>query len=169
MCGIVGAWQLDGQNVDATAVREMRDTLIHRGPSDAGLWVDGPVGLGHRRLSIIDLSEAGRMPMSSRDGRVQAVFNGEVYNFRALRAELEALGHAFFSETDSEVVLRAYEPLQWDVCDRNLGWSRAAHGSRARRGRAETTLLRLPTRKMAPPRVDAFAIDSIRWKRAANR
>ena len=121
MCGIVGAWQLDGQNVDATAVREMRDTLIHRGPSDAGLWVDGPVGLGHRRLSIIDLSEAGRMPMSSRDGRVQAVFNGEVYNFRALRAELEALGHAFFSETDSEVVLRAYEHWGTDCFDRFNG------------------------------------------------
>ncbi|MGB5284569.1 MAG: asparagine synthetase B, partial [Polyangiales bacterium] len=121
MCGIVGAWQLDGQNVDATAIREMRDSLIHRGPNDAGLWVDGPVGLGHRRLSIIDLSEAGRMPMSSQDGRVQAVFNGEVYNFHALRAELETLGHAFFSETDSEVVLRAYEHWGTDCFDRFNG------------------------------------------------
>jgi asparagine synthase (glutamine-hydrolysing) len=111
MCGIVGAWQLDGQAVDPTALATMRDSLMHRGPDDAGLWVDGPVGLGHRRLSIIDLSEAGRMPMASPDGRVQAVFNGEVYNFRTLRAELEAKGHPFHSATDSEVVLRAYE--QW--------------------------------------------------------
>jgi asparagine synthase (glutamine-hydrolysing) len=89
----------------------MRDVLTHRGPNDAGLWVDGPLALAHRRLSIIDLSEAGRMPMASPDGRVQAVFNGEVYNFRALRTELEAKGHAFHSESDSEVVLRSYE--QW--------------------------------------------------------
>ncbi|MGB8329377.1 MAG: asparagine synthase (glutamine-hydrolyzing) [Polyangiales bacterium] len=111
MCGIVGAWQLDGIAVDPAALIAMRDSLVHRGPDDAGLWIDGPVGLGHRRLAIIDLSEAGRMPMSSPDGRVQAVYNGEVYNFRALRTELEAKGHHFFSETDSEVVLRAYE--QW--------------------------------------------------------
>ena len=111
MCGIVGVWQLDGQAVDPAAVVQMRDALVHRGPDDAGLWVDGPLALAHRRLSIIDLSEAGRMPMASPDGRVQAVFNGEVYNFRALRAELQAEGHTFKSETDSEVVLRAYE--QW--------------------------------------------------------
>jgi len=109
MCGIVGVWQLDGESIDPFDVERMRDALVHRGPDDAGLWADGPVALGHRRLSIIDLSEAGRMPMSSPDGRVQAVFNGEVYNFRSLRAELEASGQAFQSETDSEVVLRSYE------------------------------------------------------------
>jgi asparagine synthase (glutamine-hydrolysing) len=111
MCGIVGAWQLDGRAVDPASIENMRDTLIHRGPNDAGLWVDGPIGLGHRRLSIMDLSEAGRMPMCSPDGLVQSVFNGEIYNFRALRADLEAKGHRFRSEGDSEVVLRAYE--QW--------------------------------------------------------
>ncbi len=109
MCGIVGIWHFDGGSVDPQALGEMRDTLVHRGPDDAGLWAEGPVGLGHRRLSIIDLSEAGRMPMASPDGRVQAVFNGEVYNFRELRRELRIEGHAFHSETDSEVVLRAYE------------------------------------------------------------
>jgi asparagine synthase (glutamine-hydrolysing) len=121
MCGIVGAWHLDGQPVDATRVEEMRDTLVHRGPNDAGLWVEGAVALGHRRLSIIDLSEAGRMPMGSTDGRVQAVFNGEIYNFRTLRAELESKGHSFYSETDSEVVLRAYEQWGADCFDRFNG------------------------------------------------
>jgi asparagine synthase (glutamine-hydrolysing) len=109
MCGIVGVWNLSGAPVDAHDVLRMRDALTHRGPDDAGLFVDGPVALGHRRLSIIDLSDAGRMPMGSPDGRVQAVFNGEVYNFRELRKELRARGHRFESETDSEVVLRAYE------------------------------------------------------------
>lgn len=121
MCGIVGVWQLDGRAVDPTAFQRMRDALIHRGPNDAGLWVEGPLALGHRRLSIIDLSEAGRMPMASRDGRVQAVFNGEVYNFRALRAELAAQGHAFYSKSDSEVVLRAYEQWGADCFDRFNG------------------------------------------------
>jgi asparagine synthase (glutamine-hydrolysing) len=121
MCGIVGVWQLDGRAIDPAAVEDMRDALIHRGPNDAGLWVDGPTALGHRRLSIIDLSEAGRMPMSSPDGRVHAVFNGEVYNFRTLRAELEAKGHPFYSETDSEVVLRAYEQWGADCFDRFNG------------------------------------------------
>ena len=121
MCGIVGVWQLDGRPVEPIAVERMRDALIHRGPNDAGIWVDGPLALGHRRLSIIDLSEAGRMPMASPDGRVQAVFNGEVYNFRALRAELEAEGHAFHSESDSEVVLRAYEQWGADCFDRFNG------------------------------------------------
>jgi asparagine synthase (glutamine-hydrolysing) len=109
MCGIVGVWHLDGRPVLPDAVVRMRDALLNRGPDDAGLWTDGPVALGHRRLSIIDLSAAGRMPMSSPDGQVQAVFNGEVYNFVSLRRELESKGHSFRSATDSEVVLRAYE------------------------------------------------------------
>jgi len=121
MCGIVGVWQLDGRPVDPAAVERMRDALVHRGPDDAGLWTEGSVALGHRRLSIIDLSAAGRMPMGSPDGRVQAVFNGEVYNFRALRTELEAKGHTFHSETDSEVVLRSYEAWGSDCFDRFNG------------------------------------------------
>lgn len=113
MCGIVGVWHLDGQAVNPVAVESMRDALVHRGPDDAGLWYEGSVALGHRRLSILDLSEAGRMPMASPDGEIQAVFNGEVYNFRTLREDLEAAGHLFRSESDSEVVLRAYE--EWGV------------------------------------------------------
>ena len=113
MCGIVGVWNLDSAPVDAGEVERMRDTLTHRGPDDAGLFVNGAVALGHRRLSIIDLSESGRMPMGSPDGTIQAVFNGEVYNFRELRRELQTLGHEFQSRTDSEVAVRAYE--QWGV------------------------------------------------------
>ncbi len=121
MCGIVGIWRFDGQPVDPDALGRMRDTLVHRGPDDSGLWADGPVGLGHRRLSIIDLSEAGRMPMGSPDGRVQAVFNGEVYNFRELRRELRIDGHEFHGESDSEVVLRAYEAWGTESFDRLNG------------------------------------------------
>lgn len=121
MCGVVGVWRFDGRPVDPASARDMRDALTHRGPDDAGLWVEGPVALGHRRLSIIDLSEAGRMPMASPDGSVRAVFNGEVYNFRELRAELRAKGHPFHSETDSEVVLRAYEQWGADCFDRFNG------------------------------------------------
>lgn len=121
MCGIVGVWQFDGRAIDPSALERMRDVLVHRGPDDAGLWLEGTVGLGHRRLAIIDLSEAGRMPMSSADGAVQAVFNGEVYNFRALRSELEDEGHLFRSKTDSEVVLRAYEEWGVDCFDRFNG------------------------------------------------
>jgi asparagine synthase (glutamine-hydrolysing) len=109
MCGIVGVWNLDGAPVDAREVQRMRDVLTHRGPDDAGLFVEGPVALGHRRLSIIDLSESAKMPMGSPDGRIQAVFNGEVYNFQKLREELRSKGHRFSSEGDSEVTLRAYE------------------------------------------------------------
>jgi asparagine synthase (glutamine-hydrolysing) len=111
MCGIVGEWRLDGRAVIADRLIAARDTLIARGPDDAGVYVDGAIGLAHRRLSIIDLSPAGRMPMSNADGSVWGVFNGELYNFRALRAELEAHGHTFRSRSDSEVVIHAYE--QW--------------------------------------------------------
>jgi len=109
MCGIFGAWNLDGAPVDRADVETSRDALRRRGPDDAGLWVAGPVGLGHRRLSILDLTEAGRQPMVSPDGRFQMVFNGEVYNYASLRAELEALGHRLQTETDSEVVLHAFQ------------------------------------------------------------
>jgi len=111
MCGIVGELRLDGANVDRERLRIARDCLTHRGPDDAGIHVEGRLGLAHRRLAIIDLSDAGRMPMSNETGDVWAVFNGEIYNFVALRTELETHGHVFRSHTDSEVVVHAYE--QW--------------------------------------------------------
>jgi asparagine synthase (glutamine-hydrolysing) len=89
----------------------MRDTLVHRGPDDAGVYVDGTVGLGHRRLSIVDLTEAGHQPMSNEDGTVWLIFNGEIYNYVELAAELKNRGHAFKSATDTEVILHLYEEV----------------------------------------------------------
>lgn len=88
-----------------------RDLLHHRGPDDAGLWVDErrQVGLAHRRLSIIDLSDAGRQPMENEDGTIRLVYNGEIYNFQDLRATLEQKGHRFRSQSDSEIIVHAYE------------------------------------------------------------
>jgi len=111
LCGIFGVWRPDGGPVDEATVNRCRDTLKLRGPDDAGTWVHDNVGLAHRRLSIIDLSPAGRMPMTDEAGRIWAVFNGEIYNFQELRKELLAKGHIFKSNTDSEVVVHAYE--QW--------------------------------------------------------
>src|SRR5262245_55700397 len=102
MCGITGILNLDGAPASLAFVRKMTDALAHRGPDGEGCFVEGPVGLGHRRLAIIDLTPAGQQPMHSRDGRYVLSYNGEIYNFQALRHELESLGHSFHSRTDSE-------------------------------------------------------------------
>ena len=109
MCGIAGTFNLNGAPVDAENVKRMCDVMAHRGPDDEGVFLDGSVGLGHRRLSIIDLSAAGHQPMFNEDRTIALVFNGEVYNFRELRHHLECLGHYFHSQTDTEVVIHAYE------------------------------------------------------------
>lgn len=108
MCGIAGILNLDGRPADASLLRAMTGTLAHRGPDGEGFHVDGPVGLGHRRLAIIDLA-TGAQPMASDDQAVWITFNGEVYNFRELRAELEGRGYVFRTTSDTEVILRAYE------------------------------------------------------------
>jgi asparagine synthase (glutamine-hydrolysing) len=101
--------------VERATLEAMNERLRHRGPDDGGVWTGGAgevrVGLAARRLSIIDLSPRGHMPMPSADGRFRITYNGEVYNFREIRRELESLGHTFSSETDTEVVLAAY--AQW--------------------------------------------------------
>jgi asparagine synthase (glutamine-hydrolysing) len=107
MCGIAGLVHTDAAPVSAVSLRRMTDAIAHRGPDGEGQWVEGNVGLGHRRLAIIDLSPAGHQPMVSVDHRFVLSYNGEVYNFRELRSELEALGYWFRSATDSEVVLNA--------------------------------------------------------------
>jgi len=94
-------------------LRPMIDAQAHRGPDAEGVWSDGRCALGHRRLSIIDLSEAGRQPMSNARGDIQITFNGEIYNFQQLRRQLERLGHSFRTRTDTEAVIYAYE--QWGV------------------------------------------------------
>lgn len=100
--------QSSGGAVDAAQLERMRDTMTHRGPDTAGLYRDGAVGLGHRRLRIIDLSDAAAQPMSSDDGEFVVVHNGEIYNFQELRRELEAKGHRFRSRSDTEVILHGY-------------------------------------------------------------
>lgn len=115
MCGIAGYLNLDNAPADLQALYRMTNIIAHRGPDGDGHYVCGPVALGHRRLAILDLSSAGRQPMEAEDGRWTISYNGEVYNFRELRNELEALGHRFKSQTDTEVVLRAW--IQWgDDC-----------------------------------------------------
>jgi asparagine synthase (glutamine-hydrolysing) len=122
MCGIAGFCDFSARS-DETTLRQMTDSLVHRGPDDSGYALShfdqAAVGLGHRRLSIIDLSPLGHQPMSRE--HVDIVFNGEIYNFREVRAELERLGSRFASGSDTEVILAGY--LQWGICvvDRLIG------------------------------------------------
>ncbi|WHZ15587.1 MAG: Asparagine synthetase [glutamine-hydrolyzing] [Nitrospira sp.] len=108
MCGIAGIFNLNGQPVPPVVLRKMTDAIAHRGPDGEGFYIDSFVGLGHRRLAIIDLSSAGHQPMATPDGQLIISYNGEVYNFLELRAELETLGYRFQSRTDTEAVLYAY-------------------------------------------------------------
>lgn len=108
MCGIAGVLNFRGEPVSAQVLKRMTDAIAHRGPDGEGHYAKDGVGLGHRRLAIIDLSDAARQPMANPDGRYVISYNGEIYNFRELRAELEALGHSFRSRSDTEVLLVAW-------------------------------------------------------------
>jgi len=112
MCGIAGVLRADGRPAEGHLVQAMTDVLSHRGPDGDGMFIDGPVALGHRRLAIIDLS-TGDQPMFSDDRSRVVVYNGEIYNYRELRRELEAAGVVFRTASDTEVLLRSYE--KWDV------------------------------------------------------
>lgn len=107
MCGITGILNLRGDPVSPVILKRMTDAIAHRGPDGEGHWIEGNVGLGHRRLAIIDLSPLGHQPMISSDHRYVLCYNGEIYNYQELRAELESAGYWFRSKTDSEVVLYA--------------------------------------------------------------
>jgi asparagine synthase (glutamine-hydrolysing) len=112
MCGIAGRYNFrSGAPVDATVIGGMTSLLAHRGPDGQGVFTDGAIGLGHRRLAIIDLSDGGRQPMASADRRLWIPFNGEIYNCRELRKILEGRGHRVQSRSDTEVILAAY--AQW--------------------------------------------------------
>lgn len=111
MCGIVGNYHFNQQPVSNVILKAMNDSMTHRGPDGDGVWVEGPIGLGHRRLAIIDLTAHGHQPMMCESSRFIISYNGEVYNFREIRTSLEALGHQFHSKTDTEVVLKAF--AQW--------------------------------------------------------
>ncbi len=110
MCGICGVIYADASRAVPRALLDgMTATLEHRGPDDCGTFSEAGVGLGHRRLSIIDLTDAGRQPMANEDGSLLIVFNGEIYNFLELRRQLQEKGHSFSSRTDTEVILHLYE------------------------------------------------------------
>lgn len=107
MCGIAGIVDLRGGTISPPLLKRMTDAIAHRGPDGEGHWIEGPVGFGHRRLAIIDLSPAGHQPMVSADHRYVITYNGEIYNYRELRTELQAAGYWFHSQSDTEVLLHA--------------------------------------------------------------
>ncbi len=113
MCGITGLIHLDNAAVSPELLKQMTNSIAHRGPDGEGQWIEGNIGLGHRRIAILDLSPAGHQPMVSADQRYLLTYNGEVYNFRELRSELESKGYCFRSKTDSEVVLTSF--MEWGV------------------------------------------------------
>jgi asparagine synthase (glutamine-hydrolysing) len=118
MCGIAGIVNFDPrERVEADRLRRMRDVLSHRGPDGRGLYIDGPVGLAHRRLAIVDVSSAGEQPMCNEDRTVWIAFNGEIYNHASLRPGLEAMGHRYHSKTDTETIIHLYEEKGQHVVD----------------------------------------------------
>jgi asparagine synthase (glutamine-hydrolysing) len=121
MCGICGILNFDGEPVNKQLVGKMTASIAHRGPDNEGLFVKGPVGLGHRRLAIIDCSESGNQPMSNEDKTIWITYNGEIYNFKNLRKELESCGHRFQSNTDTEVIIHSYEEWGTDCLKRFNG------------------------------------------------
>lgn len=115
MCGITGIFYLDDKSVNETTLTRFNDSQKHRGPDGAGIFIsaNGKVGLAHRRLSILDVSEKAKQPMKSGNGQLHITYNGEIFNFLELKKELEELGHTFFSDSDTEVILAAYQ--QWGI------------------------------------------------------
>jgi asparagine synthase (glutamine-hydrolysing) len=144
MCGIAGILQYrDGPRVEERDIVSVRDAQRHRGPDGEGLWLseDGRVGLGHRRLAIVDLSPLGSQPMATPDGRLRVVYNGEIYNYPKLRSELEGLGHRFVSSSDTEVLLHGYREWGLGMLDRLRGmFAFGLHDAE----RSETLLARDP-------------------------
>ncbi|MGH9372008.1 MAG: asparagine synthase (glutamine-hydrolyzing), partial [Vicinamibacterales bacterium] len=134
MCGIAGRLNYDPADaVDRARLVAMTDAVTHRGPDAAGYFLDGAIGLGHRRLSIIDLA-TGDQPLANEDGSVQVVFNGEIYNFADLRRELEAHGHQFRTSSDTEVIVHGYEQWGEQAVERFRGmFACAIWDARARR------------------------------------
>lgn len=112
MCGITGIFYKDGQEIDSNILKKMTQSLIHRGPDEEGFYIEGNIGFGHRRLSIIDLS-SGQQPLCNEDGNIWITFNGEIYNYIALKKELEKKGHLFKTNSDTETIVHAYE--EWGV------------------------------------------------------
>ncbi|MBW1763610.1 MAG: asparagine synthase (glutamine-hydrolyzing) [Deltaproteobacteria bacterium] len=121
MCGICGKLNFHGTGITEELIRKMTSSLSYRGPDHEGIFVSPPVGLGHRRLSIIDLSPSGHQPMKNEDGSIFLVFNGEIYDFEEIRADLKEKGHRLSSRTDSETIIHLYEDEGTDFLDRLNG------------------------------------------------
>ena len=121
MCGFSGELRLDGASPDIGAVAKMTATMSDRGPDAEGIYASGPIALGHRRLSIIDLSSCGNQPMHDPQLGLTVVFNGCIYNYKQLRKSLETEGYSFFSTSDTEVVLKAYHAWGDDFVNRLQG------------------------------------------------
>lgn len=121
MCGITGIFNLSGEAVSRGTLQRMTKSIAHRGPDGEGLFVSENIGLGHRRLAILDLSPAGDQPMSSKDGEWTLIFNGCIYNYQELRQELKAKGHQFFSGTDTEVIVEGLSAYGIDFIERLNG------------------------------------------------
>ncbi len=121
MCGLAGEFRRDGSRADVATVERMAATMSDRGPDDSGVWAQGAIALGHRRLKIIDLSAASGQPVVDAAAGLTGVFNGCIYNYRELRTELQAKGHHFFSSGDSEVVVKAYAEWGLDFVDHLVG------------------------------------------------
>ena len=145
MCGIAGIWRFDNRRVASAELVRFTDTLAHRGPDGRGIHIDeeANIGLGHRRLAILDTSETGKQPMSYANGRYWISYNGEIYNFLEIRDQLQQQGYRFTTQSDTEVILAAYdhwgEKCQihfngmwafalWDARDRSLFLSRDRFG-----------------------------------------
>src|SRR5262245_45641398 len=112
MCGISGIFHFRGGPVDRQLVHRMSSVLRHRGPDGSGMYVSKRIGLGHRRLSIIDVA-GGSQPVANEDGSIQVAFNGEIYNFIEVREELEKKGHVFKTRSDTEVIVHGFE--EWGI------------------------------------------------------
>ena len=121
MCGLCGELRFDGHSPEADRIETMAEMLAHRGPDDRGSYLSGPLGFGHRRLAIIDLSQAAHQPMQDTDLGLCIVFNGTIYNYPELRKELIAEGYRFFSHGDTEVILKAFHRWGPDCVQRLHG------------------------------------------------
>ena len=123
MCGVVGILKLNKTRVSGKALERFTHSLSHRGPDGVGFYMDesGSLGLGHRRLSILDISDKGNQPLSYSNGRYWITYNGEIFNFIEIRRDLEKRGHVFESDSDTEVILAAYQEWGKDCLERFNG------------------------------------------------
>src|ERR1700682_4339979 len=121
MCGICGIFEPGRETpIDCATLKSMADTITHRSPDDEGFYSNPGIGLGFRRLSIIDVA-GGHQPLSNEDGKIWIIFNGEIYNYRDLTAQLEAKGHVFRTRSDTEAIVHAYEEWGPSCLDRLRG------------------------------------------------